>query len=182
MNLCLRLQIGFLQEKLALFLDAFATYEGILAVAQPGRAKENDGRSAKARAKVPRPRRARADGVDRLGSTYRGAARRDREQVLLVTHYRRAILLAGSEFPRQWRRGASGKPNRRDKQRTQFRDRLRPRLEDELAERTARPDPHGGGRATSRGLARTRAGTRVGERGPDGARPRMSTGRERLLR
>ncbi len=161
MNLCLRLQIGFLQEKLALFLDAFATYEGILAVAQPGRAKENDGRSAKAKAKVPRPRRARRHGVDRLGSTYRGAARRDREQVLLVTHYRRAILLAGSEFPRQWRRGAAGKPNLRDKQRTQLRERLRPRLEHELAKA-------GGSTPTRTEVeemlaepARTRAGTPV---------------------
>ncbi|HZN89690.1 MAG TPA: hypothetical protein VFB44_11995 [Thermoleophilaceae bacterium] len=161
MNLCLRLQIGFLQEKLALFLDAFATYEGILAVAQPGRAKENDGRSAKARAKVPRPRRARRHGVDRLGSTYRGAARRDREQVLLVAHYRRTILLAGSEFPRQWRRGAAGKPNLRDKQRTQLRERLRPRLEHELAKA-------GGSTPTRTEVeemlaepARTRAGTPV---------------------
>jgi tetratricopeptide (TPR) repeat protein len=37
MNLGLRLQIGFLQEKLALFADALATYESILEVARPGR-------------------------------------------------------------------------------------------------------------------------------------------------
>jgi hypothetical protein len=37
MNLGLRLQIGFLQEKLALFVDALATYESILEVARPGR-------------------------------------------------------------------------------------------------------------------------------------------------
>ena len=37
MNIALRLQIGFLQEKLALFLDALATYESILEVARPAR-------------------------------------------------------------------------------------------------------------------------------------------------
>ncbi len=96
MNIALRLQIGFLQEKLALFVDALATYDGILKVA---------------------PER------------HRAPARRDRDRVLLVARYRRAVLLGGKELPQQWRQ----LPNpslltRRDVQRQELREKLRPRL------------------------------------------------------
>ena len=60
-------------------------------------------------------RRKRRDPLRRF---YRSPARRDRDRILLVAQYRRAILLAGQELPRQWRQLAdpSG-PTRRDIQR-----------------------------------------------------------------
>ena len=122
MNIALRLQIGFLQEKLALFLDALATYESILEVARPG---ENtlEAVAPELTSGQPGPptpdqlviRRKRRDPLRRF---YRSPARRDRDRILLVAQYRRAILLAGQELPRQWRQLAdpSG-PTRRDIQR-----------------------------------------------------------------
>jgi hypothetical protein len=125
MNLGLRLQIGFLQEKLALFLDALATYQGIFEVARPG---ERQAVSSDSAPDLLLTRRARRD---RLRQFYRLPARRDREAVLLVAKYRRAILLGGQELPRQWAIRRSGaRTNRRDVQRHQLRDRLRPALMD----------------------------------------------------
>lgn len=144
MNLGLRLQIGFLQEKLALFLDALATYEGIFEVARPG---ERPAVSSDRPSDVLLTRRARRD---RLRQFYRLPARRDREAVLLVAKYRRAILLGGQELPRQWAIRRSGsRTNRRDVQRHQLRDRLRPALmdllpgEDDLDAVLAQPEQKG---------------------------------------
>jgi hypothetical protein len=113
-NLGLRLQTGFLQEKLALFLDALDTYQSIIDVAG---------------GRPPRPavtRRRRRDVVRR---SYRLPARRDRDRVLLVARYRRAILLGGEQLPRQWRIDKGGsRESRRDKERRELRKRLRPAL------------------------------------------------------
>lgn len=145
MNLGLRLQIGFLQEKLALFVDALATYESILEVARPGRnavgADAGDARPAAVAADHPPDfvlgRRSRRD---RLRRFHRSTARRDRDGVLLVAKYRRAILMGGQELPRQWAIATSGpQPNRRDSQRRQLRQRLRPALH-ELFEEAAGSD------------------------------------------
>ena len=134
MNLGLRLQIGFLQEKLALFIDALATYQGIFEVAHPG------GRPAVSSDRPPDlllTRRARRDGLRQF---YRFPARRDRERVLLVARYRRAILLGGRELPRQWARRRSGsRTTRRDVQRHQLRERLRPALMELLRGQVRRP-------------------------------------------
>ena len=144
MNVGLRLQIGFLQEKLALFLDALATYEGIFEVARPG---ERPAVSSDRPSDVLLTRRARRD---RLRQFYRLPARRDRDAVLLVAKYRRAILLGGQELPRQWAIRRSGaRTNRRDVQRHQLRDRLRPALldllprEDDLSVVLAQPEQKG---------------------------------------
>jgi hypothetical protein len=130
MNLGLRLQIGFLQEKLALFIDALATYQGIVEVVSPGEppAVSSD---------LPLTSRARRDGLRR---SYRFPARRDRERVLVVARYRRAILLGGRELPRQWSLRRSGaRTTRRDAQRHQLRERLRPALMDLFLKQSPRP-------------------------------------------
>lgn len=106
LNLGLRLQIGFLQEKIGLPLDALATYEGMEAVARPG------GR--------PLPRR-----LDR------SRGRNDREATMVIGRYRRAVLLAQAELAKQWRRTGPADANawtRRDRQRRQIRRRLEPAL------------------------------------------------------
>ncbi len=113
MNHGLRLQIGFLQEKLALYLDALDTYEAILEVAEPNARR---GR---------RPRR------DELRRAYRGRARHDRDRTLLVTRYRRAVLLGGNRLAHQWlNQGDSDAQTERDKQRERLRERLAPVLEE----------------------------------------------------
>ena len=130
MNLGLHLQIGFLQEKLALFIDALATYQGILEVARPGErpAVSSD---------LQLTSRARRDG---LRQSYRFPARRDRERVLVVARYRRALLLGGRELPRQWALRRSGsRTTRRDAQRHQLRERLRPALMDLFLKHARRP-------------------------------------------
>ncbi len=170
MNLGLRLQIGFLQEKLALFLDAFATYEGILAVAQPGRKADRGTDESERGPRVPRSSRSRRHRVDGLGRTYRAVARRDREQVLLIAQYRRAILLAGHELPRQWTRGAAGAPNRRDGQRKHLRERLRPGLQDELVCAAERADRSQLTRARVTRLLREPEPTRA-DAGPPSPKP-----------
>jgi hypothetical protein len=101
-NLALRLHIGQLQEKLALHLDALATYMGILAVdgARPSRG------------------RWRRDGF---------AARAERKRAHLVARYRCAVLLGGSELGAQWWRTgrADGTWTERDGRRRELRSRLR---------------------------------------------------------
>lgn len=109
MNLGIRLQIGFLEERLGLFLDALAGYDGMLAITHPA-----------GRRGLPR----------RL---YSARARRARRRILLVARYRRAVLLAGDRVAGQWRRGAAGPPGRegetrRDRQRARLRAQLRPSL------------------------------------------------------
>ena len=114
MNHALRLQIGFLQEKLGLYLDALDTYESILTVAQP-----------------KRPRRRRlASRRDDVRKAHRPSARRDRDRTLLVTRYRHAVLLGGPGLPHQWRKEADEEhETRRDEERDRLRDRLAPALE-----------------------------------------------------
>ena len=106
LNLGLRLQIGFLQEKIGLPLDALATYEGMAAVEEPGG--------------VPLPRR-----------LYRSASRIERDATMVIGRYRRAVLLAQAELARQWRRTGpvdEGAWTRRDRQRRHLRRRLEPAL------------------------------------------------------
>jgi hypothetical protein len=106
MNHGLRLQIGFLQEKLGLYLDALDTYVAILEVAQPSSAH------------------------DVVRRSYRRAARRDRDRTLLVARYRHAVLLGGPGLPHQWRKLEGEKrATRRDDERDRLRDRLAPTLE-----------------------------------------------------
>jgi tetratricopeptide (TPR) repeat protein len=99
MNPGLRLQIGFLQEKLGLFLDALDTYQAILKVAE-------------------------ADDVRRAD---RRSARRDRDRTLLVARYRHAVLLGGPGLPHQWRKWEQG--TRRGEERERLRERLTPELD-----------------------------------------------------
>ena len=133
MNLALRLQIGYVQEKLALFIDALDTYEAILAVASPGReghgpvslgAEAERGHRHHAR-DLALTKRARGD---RLRRFYRGRERRNRDRVLLAARYRRAILLGGSEVPRQWCKQPRRPPTRRDLERDAIRARLAPSM------------------------------------------------------
>jgi tetratricopeptide (TPR) repeat protein len=101
MNHGLRLQIGFLQEKLGLYLDALDTYRGILEVA----------------------------GSPVARGTFRRIARRDLDQTVLVARYRFAVLLGGPGLPRQWSKwGSADKPTRRDEERQRLRERLTPAL------------------------------------------------------
>ena len=99
MNPGLRLQVGFLQEKLGLFLDALETYSNILQVAQPNDVRRADRRSA----------------------------RRDRDRILLVARYRHAVLLGGPGLPHQWRKWEQG--TKRGEERERLRDRLVPSLD-----------------------------------------------------
>jgi hypothetical protein len=116
LNLGLRLQIGFLQEKLALFLDAFDTYQGILEVVG---------------AESPERRLPRRLSARLAARSYRRPARRERERVLLVARYRRAVLLGGRELHRQWCMAeTAGHATERDRQNEQLRERLGVVLED----------------------------------------------------
>lgn len=105
MNHGLRLQVGFLQEKLGLYLDALETYESILEVAEPS---------------------SRQDVVRRA---HRRSARRDRDRTLLVARYRHAVLFGGPGLSRQWRKWEEGnRATRRDDERERLRERLAPAL------------------------------------------------------
>jgi tetratricopeptide (TPR) repeat protein len=105
MNHGLRLQIGFLQEKLGLYLDALDTYENILEVAEP------------------------SSGDDVVRRSYRRSARHDRDRTLLVARYRYAVLLGGPGLPHQWRKLHAGEATtRRDDERVRLRERLTARL------------------------------------------------------
>ena len=108
MNMGLRLRIGQLQEKLGLYLDALATYEGMREVGNE-------------RAVFRRTRERRK-------------ARRERRRALVVANYRRIVLLGGSELAEQWRKTtASGvDASERDRRRETVRSRLRGRLRIEL--------------------------------------------------
>jgi tetratricopeptide (TPR) repeat protein len=99
MNPGLRLQIGFLQEKLGLFLDALDTYEAILQVAEPNDVRRVDRRSA----------------------------RRDRDRTLLVARYRHAVLLGGPGLSHQWRKWEQA--TKRGEERERLRERLVPSLD-----------------------------------------------------
>jgi tetratricopeptide (TPR) repeat protein len=113
MNHGLRLQVGFLQEKLGLYLDALDTYENILKVAES------------------------SSGYDVLRRSYRRSARRDHDRTLRVARYRHAVLLGGAGLPHQWRKLGSGdRTTRRDAERERLRERLTPSLT-ELFERAS---------------------------------------------
>jgi hypothetical protein len=119
MNLALRLQIGFVQEKLALFLDALSTYEGTIGVVHPGGAR------------LPR-------------NLYGRAARRERERQVMIARYRMAILLTGGELERQWD-GVTEADRKlrteRDWQKVHLRTRLSPLLEEHIRELGCVSDP-----------------------------------------
>ena len=74
-NLALRLQLGFLQEKLALYLDALDTYQSILQIAGAETVADDFG-----------------DGRGQLRKPGRPAARWERGRAQRVTRYRRAVL------------------------------------------------------------------------------------------
>jgi tetratricopeptide (TPR) repeat protein len=107
-NAVLRLRIGQLQERLGLFIDAFATYSGICA--------------------GDRPR-----GVRRPRVMYRGTGRREQRRAQLSARYRRIVLLGGRVLAEQWRTVPSDPPTERDVQRERLRSCLRPKLMEELA-------------------------------------------------
>jgi tetratricopeptide (TPR) repeat protein len=131
MNLALRLQIGYLQEKLALWMDALDTYEGILAVARPGREGhgpvslgDDDGHHQHA-PELALSKRERSDSLQRF---YRRAERRNRQRILLAARYRYAILLGGKDLPRQWCKPSTGRSPAREEEREVLRTRLTPSL------------------------------------------------------
>jgi hypothetical protein len=107
MNMPLRLRIGQLQEKLGLYLDALATYQGMREV----------GAERRKRTREPR------------------AARRERRRAMIVARYRRIVLLGGSQLAEQWRKTTreGADESRRDWRRRMLRERLRHPLERELA-------------------------------------------------
>jgi hypothetical protein len=108
-NAVLRLRVGQLQERLGLFLDAFATYSGISAGGKPGRVRR------------PRP-------------MYRGRGRREQRRAQVSARYRRIVLLGGRVLAEQWRKAAHDpeRPTERDEQRRRLRQCLRPQLEKKL--------------------------------------------------
>jgi hypothetical protein len=108
-NAVLRLRVGQLQERLGLFLDAFATYSGIVAGDRPSRAR--------------RPSR-----------MYSSAGRREQRRALVSARYRRNVLLGGHVLAEQWRKSAKSHrhPSERDEQRRRLRQCLRTHLKDEL--------------------------------------------------
>ena len=123
-NLALRLHIGQLQEKLALHLDALATYMGMLSV---------DGAR-------PKGRLWRRDGFH---------ARAERRRARLVARYRCLILLGGSELGAQWWR--TGRPDGAWTERDSRRRELRARLRGDLGKGMAKvAEKHEGGRVGAR--------------------------------
>jgi hypothetical protein len=114
MNMVLRLRVGQLQERLGLLLDAFATYSGIGASADPAAVREP-------------------------GLLYRGLARRERRRAQLSASYRRIVLLGGRVLAEQWRTVPSDPPTERDIQRERLRSCLRPKLIEELAAHVVAP-------------------------------------------
>jgi tetratricopeptide (TPR) repeat protein len=118
MNLSLRLHIGHLQEKLGLYIDALATYEGMMAVD------------------------AASDAAPQT-NVFGPVAKRERERTVVLARYRRIVLLGGPRLALQWRHtGSKDDWTERDAQRLDLRDRLRPRLTQHLSE----VDPLPGGR------------------------------------
>ena len=108
-NAVLRLRVGQLQERLGLFLDAFATYSGINAGDRPSRAR--------------RPSR-----------MYSIAGRREQRRAKVSARYRRNVLLGGHVLTEQWRKFADDPdhPSARDEHRRRLRQCLRSHLKREL--------------------------------------------------
>ena len=104
MNMPLRLRIGLLQERMGLYLDAFATYQGIAEVAEERRQKR----------RTHEPRK----------------ARRERRRADTVARYRQIILLSGAEFAEQWRQQERPYEEERQERRKRVRERLRAPLKE----------------------------------------------------
>ncbi|MGZ6636461.1 MAG: hypothetical protein ACXVII_26490 [Solirubrobacteraceae bacterium] len=109
MNMVLRLRLGQLQERLGLFLDAFATYVGMCATDKPA-------------------------GVRQPRVMYRGTGRRERRRALLSARYRRNVLLGGRVLAEQWRRLPEDpdRPTERELQRKRLRQCLRSHITSDL--------------------------------------------------
>ena len=114
LNLPLRLQLGQLQEKLGLHLDALSTYQGIVGVAHSGQDPEEAKRRASA----------------------------ETWHVLLAAEYRRIVLLGGPALAHQWCREDNEDNCERNAQRASLRNRLRLELEAKLAGCTGRVGMH----------------------------------------
>lgn len=129
-NLALRLQVGKLQEKLGLHLDAYATYEGIRMVARP---RDRQGRVKDDQRRVSRTWRL-------ARRVFRTTAHRQRVYTALAARYRQVVLLGGIEFTQQWlnRPGPHDAWTRRDHRREELREGLRPELERMLTETAER--------------------------------------------
>ena len=156
MNLGLRLQIGQLQEKLALFMDALATYDAMLAVVRPGRDGRGpfveDGDETKLHA--PDLALTSRTRQDRLGRFYSRRERRSRERILLIARYRRAILLGGAELPRQWCKPPRDPKalTKREEQRAALRERMGPSLKELFEEALESADVEWACRAGNEGV------------------------------
>jgi len=94
---------------MGLYLDAFATYRGMLAIARPDDAR------------LPY----------RL---YRRRARRDRRRALTVARYRRIVLLGGRDLTEQWHRRVADPQHetKRDEARRRLRHSLHESLQKEI--------------------------------------------------
>jgi hypothetical protein len=101
LNMAVRLQLGKLQEKMGLYIDALATYQAMCQVDG-----SDDGRHYK--------------------RTYSRSARAERKRAMLAAMYRGAVLLGGSELASQWCKGE--RPDGSGKRRYEQRKRLRLRL------------------------------------------------------
>jgi hypothetical protein len=107
LNVDVRLQIGFVQEKLGLFLDAMAMYAS-----------------------------ARRVGTTKGKGLYDRRARRERRATAEIAHYRMCSLLAGRHLAAQWRRLADkDEQPQREAQRKALRDGLTPIILGMLVER-----------------------------------------------
>lgn len=103
LNSMVRLQLGQLQEKLHLSLEALATYTGMIDAARPA-------------------------GTDLPAGLYTFSAERARWRALLIARYRRIVLLAGESFVEQWFETAGERHSDRDRRQASLRMQLTPCL------------------------------------------------------
>jgi hypothetical protein len=106
LNMMLRLQLGQLQEKLELSLDALATYTAMEFVASP-------------------------HDIGTPAGLYPRRAERARRRALVLARYRRAVLLAEGSFIKDWSDSA-GEDKFSALRRRALRDQLRPWLTSQL--------------------------------------------------
>ena len=135
-NVDIRLQKGFVEEKLKLFLDALATYAG-----------------------------ARKVDRDSSSALYGRRARRHRAASGRVARYRLAVLLAGIDLSRQWRK--PGDATLRAQQRDYLRSRLTPELLTLLADAKLIGDAAGAGPTQPPPWTRASITALLAERGTD---------------
>ena len=128
MNMMIRLQLGQLQEKLNLFVEALATYTAMDFVVTPGVSSRQAG---------PKPQRAkRGNGAKRARASalpaglYPRRAERERNRALLLARYRRAVLLGEGSFLAGWSDRSRDDPERAARRRS-----LRPQDDPERAAR-----------------------------------------------